>query len=120
MQRLKEEVKRLKMQCIDKARYEQWSHEQVTEWILSLDNGRYNKYEKILRKTLKEEEVDGETLQDVDGADLKRWGITKMKDFKFLQREITKLVAGKAKPGASMDVNALANEGANTAPAAFV
>merc|ERR1712154_214313 len=112
MQRLKEEVKRLKMQCIDKARYEQWSHEQVTEWILSLDNGRYNKYEKILRKTLKEE--------DVDGADLKRWGITKMKDFKFLQREITKLVAGKAEPGASMDVNALANEGANTAPAAFV
>merc|ERR1711879_1100813 len=57
-------------------------------------------------------------------AELKRWGITKMKDFKFLQREITKLVAGKAKPGASniamIDTNAFANEGADAAPTAFV
>merc|ERR550525_255195 len=59
-------------------------------------------------------------LGKVDGADLKRWGITKFKDFKHLLQEIESLVAktvdieSKAKHK-GMDSAANVNEGAPTA-----
>ena len=90
---LKEEVKRLKLQCLDEDKFTEWNHDEIAEWIMGLDGGRFVKYEQVVRRTLKEEEVDGSTLGVVDGADLKRWGVTKFADFKYLQQQIDKLVA---------------------------
>ena len=119
---LKEEVKRLKLQCLDESKYMEWNHEEIAAWIMGLDKGRFVKYEKMVKRTLREEEVDGSTLGVVDGADLKRWGITKFADFKHLMQQIEKLVAknspdknGKNASYAAKESPAAPSEGAPTA-----
>ena len=119
VEELKEEVKALKMRCLDEDRYSEWDHDEIAEWIMGLDGGRFVKYEKVVRRTLKEEEVDGSTLGVVDGADLKRWGVTKFADFKYLQQQILKLVARNSPDhiakNATNDSAAAPSEGAPTA-----
>ena len=87
---LRKENERLRM---DEAKYEEWNH-QISSWILSLDNGRYAKYEKMLRRHLEDEEVDGTILGDLDVNDFTRWGIKKLADIKYLQKEIARLRLG--------------------------
>ena len=98
LEKLREENKRLKLQNMDLDNFEQWDDLQISEWILSLEDGRLCKYEKVLRASLKEEEVDGSLLGSVDSADLKGWGVIKMSDRKFLQRQIAELVSKRAAP----------------------
>merc|ERR1719229_1955796 len=70
----------------------QWDWEDVLMWILSLENGRYTKYEEVLRHSLMEEGVKGEYLSKVDAADVKGWGIKSFLDKKDLCRHIENLV----------------------------
>ena len=118
---LKEEVQKLKLQCLDEQKYEEWNHEEIAAWIMGLDEGRFVKYEKTVKRNLKEEEVEGSMLSKVDGADLKRWGITKFMDFKYLLQQIESLVAktvdneSKESKHKGMDSAANVNEGAPTA-----
>ena len=74
---LKEEVKRLKLQNLDESKYVEWGPEEVSEWILNLDVERMRKYEEVVKRNLMEDEVDGSLLSQVDGADLRSWGIGK-------------------------------------------
>ena len=124
LQDLRAEVKQLKLQNLDPSKYEEWGPEEICQWIMGIDGGRFVKYEKAVRANLKEEEADGPTLAEVDGADLKRFGVTKLSDIKFLQKQIGKLVANNAKGGGSKDamfgVNPMENEGNNPAPTAYV
>lgn len=104
---------------IDESRYMEWTHSDIIRWIITLDDGRFFHYERQLKTTIAEEEVDGASLRDVDISDLKRWGIVKLKDFKYLQKEIDRLVAGaqiqSAAPELVSDSNLLyANEGASS------
>merc|ERR1712154_694620 len=92
LQNLRDENKRLKLQCIDVSNFLQWKHDEICQWIIGLDNGRFMKYKEKLRISLEEEEVDGQILEIVDGGDLKRWGVTKLADIKFLQKELLTLV----------------------------
>ena len=62
MEAMKEEIKNLNLQNLDPARYLEWEHQQILEWILSLENGRYTKYEHALRESLADEEIQGAHL----------------------------------------------------------
>ena len=101
----------MKLQCLDTAKYEEWGHEEICEWILGLGDGKLMKYEKVLRESLKEEEVDGSMLEKVDSGDLKGWGVTKFVDKKYLQEQIAILVGNQPAAFAHPSVP-LANEGA--------
>ena len=48
--------------------------------MYSVENGRFSKYENVLKKSLKEEGVCGDDLDAVDGEDIKGWGIVPFKD----------------------------------------
>ena len=118
VQALREEVKRLKRQNLDTSKYAEWGAEEIGEWILGLGDGRLVKYEKVLKKNLMEEEVDGSMLDKVNSADLKSWGIIKFADKKYLEEQIGLLVANPAQPGTNA-APMMENEGAH-APTAFL
>ena len=78
LEQLREEVKRLKLLSLDETKYMDWNAEEISEWILNLDIDRMSKYEDVIRKNVKEDEVDGSLLSEVDGGDLRVWGIGKL------------------------------------------
>ena len=78
VEQLREEVKRLKLLSLDESKYMDWNAEEISEWILNLDIDRMSKYEDVIRKNLKEDEVEGSLLSEVDGGDLRAWGIGKL------------------------------------------
>ena len=58
--------------------YKNWDHEDIYNWIMSLENAVFAKYADVLGKSLKEEKVKGTDLEVVNHSVIKRWGI---KDF---------------------------------------
>lgn len=97
IQQLEEQVAKLKLKAIDPSSYMKWDWEDVLMWILSLENGRYAKYEKVLRQSLSEEGVRGEYLRKVDASDVKGWGIKSFLDKKDLCKYIENLLETNAK-----------------------
>ena len=89
---LKEQVKQLQFQRIDAIKYNNWNYQDVVQWILSLERGRFMKYEKSLNRILSEEEVCGEDLVDVKRDAIKSWGIKTFSDITALQNYIDDLV----------------------------
>ena len=71
--------------------YLDWNHEDILEWILSLDNGIFVQYQSELTRVLKEENVSGDDLSIVDMDDLKRWGVKQFKHLKLLSKRIKEL-----------------------------
>lgn len=104
--------------------YQEWNHQEIGAWIMGLDNGRFVKYKKAVLRNLEEEEADGDILEMIDAADLKRWGISKIADFKYLQQQIAVLVSNKSNAinsaAAQADTSFEMNEGQNPAPIAFM
>ena len=92
---LKEEFETLRIKLLNKRDFREWDHQDIAQWIVSLQNGRFMKYEKTLRKVLSEEEVTGQDLVNVDRADIKLWGISKFADSKELKKCIDDLVNGR-------------------------
>ena len=78
VEQLREEVKRLKVLSLDETKFMNWNAEEISEWILNLDIDRMSKYEDVIRKNLKKDEVDGSLLVAVDIGDLRTWGIGKL------------------------------------------
>ena len=70
--------------------YMKWDSDTIVDWIIGLDDS-YQKYEEVLRKNLKEEEVDGASMNEFEKSDLHRWGITKFKDKGAIMREIARI-----------------------------
>ena len=112
IQKLRKENEELKMRNIDVQNYRTWNWKQILLWILSLDDGRYSKYEDELRKNLANEEIGGEDLFEVNEADIKGWGVNNFKDKKNLSKRIKELV-NQYKP-------AVGNEGGLAAPTAYI
>merc|ERR1719474_2006535 len=69
IQELRTEVKRLKLQNLDTAKYEEWGHEEVHQWMMGLDGGRLIKYGNALRDNLKAEGVTGKVIAKADRAE---------------------------------------------------
>ena len=92
IEQLKKENNALKSQNAGISSYETWNAQQIIEWILSVDNSRFSKYEEIVKKVLSEEEPSGKDLKYVNEVDIKRWGITKFADIKILQHLIKQMM----------------------------
>eukprot|EP01084_Bolivina_argentea_P286780 492007_1 len=90
--RLKLKIKEFKLGNIDTTKYLEWNYEEIIEWILSLENNCFGKYEQTLRIALKEEGVSGVNLGEVNELDVKSWGIKHFNDKKLLCANIKELV----------------------------
>eukprot|EP01084_Bolivina_argentea_P142621 250550_1 len=99
-----------KLQRIDETMYENWSHKEILAWIVSLDNGRFEKYEDELLRNLREEEIQGNDLNGVNEIDLKSWGVKNFKDKKLLLTKIKELTEQN-----NFNVNNINEEGVATA-----
>ena len=78
IQELQSENKRLKLQTLDHSKYAEWNWEEIAMWIINLDIRRMKKYEEVVKRNLKNDEADGSLLSEVDGGDLRAWGIEKL------------------------------------------
>eukprot|EP01084_Bolivina_argentea_P140467 246923_1 len=72
----------------DNINWIKWNENDILMWIMSLENGRFKKYESILLSALKEQEVMGDDLKYVNENDIFNWGIKKIKDKKVLYSKI--------------------------------
>eukprot|EP01084_Bolivina_argentea_P057161 104491_1 len=102
---LKIELKDIKQKHIELVRenslhsdYKTWDYNTVTDWIIGL-NESFIGYEKVLRRTLKEEQLSGGDLVHLDRNDLNRFGIKVFKHKQQIMEEIQKLTAQNNVPG---------------------
>ena len=77
---------------IDTRNYLNWNDEDILRWIMSLDDGLFNMYEDILRKSFREEGVTGKDLNRVEPLDIKCWGIMDFRHKKSLYEHIQSLI----------------------------
>ena len=57
-----------------------WSTERLIEWIVTIENGRYQKYKDKLNEKMEQEEVSGNNLIKVSEQDLRYYGIVNIDD----------------------------------------
>ena len=62
--------------------YSEWTHLDILNWILSVEDGLFVPYMDTLSKSFSEEHVNGSHLNDLDKADNKSLGV---KDFEHKQ-----------------------------------
>ena len=92
MKEMKIQIKELKRKAIDVSKWETWNENDILMWIMSLDDGRYKRYESALEKSLKEQELKGEDLELMNNvSDIAALGITAFGDKKRLLNSIEKL-----------------------------
>ena len=112
-QNLVEENKRLKVKCIDTTRYLEWNDEEIVNWIVSLEDGRFNEYEQKLRQIFATEELKGEYLSMITENNLKDWGLVNFGKRKALFKAIQDLTSQNIE-------NQQVLEGNNIAPTAYL
>ena len=82
----------IKSEQLDISEYKSWSRQQVLEWILSLDDCRFIKYDNLLALKFEEQQFDGSCLDDVDAEELKMWNIKSESDRSALLHHIKLLI----------------------------
>ena len=93
---LKEENKKIKQNAIDTTKYEEWNEDDIINWIFTLENGLfYDFYCDILPKEIKDSQLKGPDLIELNTADLKGFGINVFKHRKILEKHIQKLIQQK-------------------------
>ena len=45
------------------------------DWIITIENGQFTKYEKLLRLVFKKEGVNGSQIEYIDKGELRGWGV---------------------------------------------
>ena len=88
----KKKNKELKKKNINESDFINWDHEQILLWILSLNNGYFNKYSDTLNKQLKECDITGNDLYELNTTDIRGLGIKKFSDAKKLEKYIQELI----------------------------
>ena len=116
MAELEEKVKDLELRTMDVSKFMDWNWEQIHFWIMSVEGGRFKKYEALLKGVLSKLEMEGEDLLSVNPFTLKSWDIKDRKDRMALNDHIQGLVQQNG-PDAAAQVafKANLNEGAPTA-----
>eukprot|EP01083_Nonionella_stella_P178660 631791_1 len=79
-------------QRLDTAQYLQWSSDQLVDWIVSLEDGKYQQYENKFRTQFSKEGVNGEAIPHIDRVALNHWGIQNFMDRANLDNAIKRLV----------------------------
>ena len=77
--------------------YMKWNDEDILEWIMELDDGLFVEYKKTLQQSLKEENVRGVNLVNVDKMDIKIWGVIDIEHRRKLFLHIQSLVNTEGK-----------------------
>eukprot|EP01084_Bolivina_argentea_P051050 93906_1 len=90
--KVKEELKKAANNC-NKSR-NMWQTEDVVNWIININKGKYNKYFNDLMRNMVKENIDGDCLNDLDKTDLHRLGITDYKDKRDIYQSIQQLIKG--------------------------
>lgn len=75
--------------------YSDWNYEDIFRWILSLNDGLFVQYQDILMQTLKQENVNGLSLNSVYKVDIKFWGINDPEHAQILHQQIQAVVNTK-------------------------
>merc|ERR1712039_595428 len=70
---LEKKVKKLEFETLDLSNYMEWNGNQILFWIMSLDDGRFEKYKDVLQSALSENDLIGEDLSDINALVLKAW-----------------------------------------------
>eukprot|EP01084_Bolivina_argentea_P016958 31661_1 len=112
---LKNEIRTLKVKSIDINEFKEWNEDDVLNWIFSIDNGLFIKYENKLKEEIKSCEIKGIDLLKVTRTDIKEFGVTKFADQKVLQEHIETLKQTKNKKRRQVGYN----EGINV-PTAYI
>eukprot|EP01084_Bolivina_argentea_P062854 114892_1 len=104
--------------------YTQWSTQDVLDWIIQLENGKFVMYKQQLTETLNAEQIDGNDVMDLDKDDVHRLGIQNFKLKKCLLDHIESLsqpITATAPAAYAIDMESVAasapeevNEGAVT------
>ena len=82
-------------ETIDIDRWYEWNYTDILNWIMSLEHGLFIQYQGVLSQILQEEDVKGDTLENVKEIDMERWGITKKQNQQLLLRKIKRLTDSK-------------------------
>ena len=76
LQSLQTRYERLKANCIiNVANYAEWDHDDVSDWLVNIDQGAYVRYEGVIRKELANVDMSGASLVKCTKNDLKGFGI---------------------------------------------
>jgi len=76
LQALQTRFERLRANCIiDTSNYAEWDHDDVSDWLVSLDKGAYEKYESVLRERLAEVNMSGIALLECTKDALAGYGV---------------------------------------------
>jgi hypothetical protein len=75
--------------------YKLWKYDDIVKWVISLDNGIYASYGKQLFEMLKQNQMTGEDLKDLNRTDLASFGIKVFKHRVAILKHIDNLVNGK-------------------------
>merc|ERR1719233_1376406 len=59
---LEAKIKEMELRELDESQYEQWDWNQIHFWMMTLDGGRFKKYEVTLKEKLSAAELEGEDL----------------------------------------------------------
>merc|ERR1712176_1012288 len=86
--------KQQKKLLLDK-NYTEWDCNDIVQWLCSIENGRYKKYESKISMAIKDENITGQHLMDIDKNDLHRIGITDFGDKKSVLNHIKSLKVDK-------------------------
>eukprot|EP01084_Bolivina_argentea_P146479 256447_1 len=90
---LNDKIQELKMKLIDINRFREWNEEDVLNWIFSINNGLFLKYENELRYEIMECEIKGVDLLKIRRKDIKDFGVKTFSDQKILEEKIDMLRA---------------------------
>merc|ERR1712113_1352096 len=80
-------------QNMDVRKWREWDSDEVVDWICSIEDGKYMKYEEGLRSAFREEEVNGSHLTAIGKSELRDWGIKSFSDRLGMEKQIQQLVA---------------------------
>merc|ERR1711902_391765 len=87
------ELDKLKrMKNINTTKYREWSSDEVVDWLISLEDGKFLKYEDMFRVIFNQQGVDGSTIGYIDKSELKGWGIDSFSDRARIHENIQNLI----------------------------
>ena len=85
------ELSNLRRENIDITKYMEWSAEEFVDYICTIEDGRFIKYEEILRETFKNEDIDGQAIPHIEKNEWRNFGVKNYMDRTILHKCIKNL-----------------------------